>query len=303
MSGPSQKVSQFLLSQLGPSTQERYVAAMLDFGFWCRQRSLAWQSFSEEHQDYVLADYVHDLIDEGDISVQKARDLVAGLQKIYPRRKYITSSLVVVAWAKQNPPVQAPPMPLRLCLALVVLLTALGFADVALPLLLCQCALLRIGEALALVHDDLSFGVDQLVILLRSTKTGTSQRVVLCDPGVLKFVSKYLERFPGKGHQRLTKATYSKVRTWLTRGCAALGFADVQFRSHSFRRGGATELFMSGVVFSSIMFFGRWLSERSCRLYVQPGEAVKLSIERSHARHWPRADALARIGDGVFDII
>ena len=81
---------------------------------------------------------------------------------------------------------------------------------------------------------------------------------------------------------------------WLKRGCAVLGFAKEAFRSHSLRRGSASELLQRGIAMPNIMLFGRWASESACREYVRRGEIalirLRTSLQPSVAR---RLDRLA----------
>ena len=82
----------------------------------------------------------------------------------------------------------------------------------------------------------------------------------------------------------------------------ALGLEHVQFRSHSLRRGGATQLALDNWSFTDIMAAGRWASERSCRLYVMKGEVMVLSLRRSLAQEkWGRIVRLAETAPFFLD--
>ena len=64
--------------------------------------------------------------------------------------------------------------------------------------------------------------------------------------------------------------------------------------SHGLRRGGATQLLMEGHALPSIMLYGRWLTERSCREYLHRGEVSILRMRPSHGSNtWRRVDLLA----------
>ena len=89
--------------------------SIVSFGQWVTERDIPWPSLDEEHQDFLLGDYVLDLHDEDDQGLlQRARDTVAALQKVFPRRKYKISWAVVAGWASQRPVAQPPPMPRQL---------------------------------------------------------------------------------------------------------------------------------------------------------------------------------------------
>ena len=95
------------------------------------------------------------------------------------RRKFTAAFKVLEAWAKEQPALQAPPVPRKVALAMVAALHLYGAIESSLVLLLCFVGLLRIGEALGLRVDDLVFceidGQPSLVLLLRQTKRGPAR--------------------------------------------------------------------------------------------------------------------------------
>ena len=256
---------------------------------------MQWASLGEEHQDYILADYVLDVRDEeGEHSLQLVRDTLSGLQKLFPRRKFRTSWAVTAGWAAQRPPQQAPPMPESLCYAMVVLLFQLDQPGIGLCLLLCFCGLMRVGEVLNLRLKDMVIGTSEIVVLLARTKRGEAERVVLASDGVVGLIKRYVSKFEVKTEQLVCQVPYSRVRAWIPKIAAGLGFQHVPFRSHSFRRGGATTLFMSHVPLQTIMHLGRWKSEHSCRMYIHQGEASIIRLKQESGS-WPKVEAIARL--------
>lgn len=114
------RVAAFLLQLLSRGVQERYLRAIGRFSVWCHSVSLDWNNADPEEQDWMLADYLLDVHDEDPASgLQVARDVVAAVQKLNPRRRYTVSWQVVSAWSRERPPAQAPPMPEHLAFALV----------------------------------------------------------------------------------------------------------------------------------------------------------------------------------------
>ena len=300
MFGHRGRVSTFLLSLLAESTQQRYLKGFSSFCEWLAQRHIPWSQLPEEDQDWLLSEYILDCRDE-DSPLQVLRDTVAACHKMFPRRRFLTANQVINGWAAQRPPQQAPPMPLELALALSVLFVGAGDSHVGVAILLSFCGLLRIGETLSLQRRHLVFGMGVLTLLLENTKTGQHQRVVLTNPSVIEFVLCHLSRHGIRGSDLVCQVSYSRFRTALTRGTAALGCSSVRFRSHSLRRGGATHLFHMNVPFHDLMFYGRWLSESSCRLYVKVGEAVLIQIRRSlRPLTASRVKLLASLGPRVF---
>jgi integrase len=255
----------------------------------------------QEEQDWVMADYILDLRDE-EGSLQLARDTTAAAQRMFPGRTFRTAFKVLAGWGRDCPPERAPPMPREWASALTILLIAASQSGVGLALLLAFSGLLRIGEALNLRWHDVVWGSHQVVLLLPRTKTGEFQRVVITSPYAIAFLSRYWSSVSHLPEEKVCNVSYDKVRTWITKGCAALGFRTA-FRSHSFRRGAATTLFMAGVPLQNIMILGRWKSEVSARMYIHAGEVALIRLRDSlTAAQLARIDLFNRLGVKVFDL-
>ena len=56
-------------------------------------------------------------------------------------------------------------------------------------------------------------------------------------------------------------------RTWIAKACVSIGLDPSKYSGHSFRAGGATDLFTARVPFDIIKKMGRWKSDSSCRRY------------------------------------
>jgi len=293
------RVADFLRSRLTEASQIRYQAALHLLAEWCSQHNAAFADLNEEEQDWLLGDYLMDLRESESSSVQDGRYCLAAAQKEFPRRTFKIAWKVLSAWQSEDPPVQAPPMPEDLALAMVVVMTAAQRSAEALVTLLCFCGLLRVGEAISLCKEDFVFGPGQLVLLLTRTKTGQHQRVLIENPVVVEFARRLvaLSSHP----YRAAPTNYSVYRRYFLRVLKALGCEHFQFRSHSLRRGGATTLFSRNVPLQTIMVIGRWQSESSCRLYVRTGEAGLISIQRSCAE-FGVIQLLAALGLSVFDL-
>jgi len=210
---------------------------ILEFSEWDESHGTCWLEQTEEFQDYLLADYVMDLRDDhGPSALQSARECVAALQKVFPRRRYTTASAVIAGWSATQPPQQAPPMPQHLCYASVVVLFHLEQAGVGLCMLLCFVGLLRVGEALSLRTEDVTLGSSEAILHLHRTKRGQSERVCLTNPGVVNLIRSFIKtngRSPG---QLLCQVSCSRVRVWIARVTTVLGFGDIPSRSHSLHR-------------------------------------------------------------------
>ena len=253
---------------------------------------------SEEEQDWLLSDFLLELREDLSMSVQDGRYAVAACQKRCPRRRYTIAWKVITAWQADKPPVQAPPMPEDLAMALSVVLAGAGRWAESLVTVLCFCGLLRVGEALTLRRESLVFNDNQLVILLRYAKTGEHQRAVITNMRVISFIRELLRR--GTCPLQAARTSYSIYRRFFLLGLSALGCDKYGFRSHSLRRGGATTLFARGTHLPQIMVAGRWVSESSCRLYVRTGEAALIQILRSESQNLA-IGLLSRLGSQVFE--
>lgn len=107
------------------STQRRNLAALTIFCDWCVSLDIQWRLLSAEEQDWATAEFDVYLCDEP-APVTVLRDAIAGIQRMYPGRRYATSSHVVSSWGSQTPPARAPPLSARLLYAAVTLLAASG---------------------------------------------------------------------------------------------------------------------------------------------------------------------------------
>ena len=84
----------------------------------------------------------------------------------------------------------------------------------------------------------------------------------------MNFVIAYLRWLDGSLTDRFAPTSYTTVARWISKASTALAFPSDQWRSHSMRRGGATALSLRGFPLHQVMEAGRWMSERSARLYI-----------------------------------
>ena len=153
-----------------------------------------------------------------------------------------------------------------------------------------------------------------VIITLVRTKTerwGSGARVELVDPGndticgisLLRrwFTRKNLWKqpdafaFPQFIHKRKGASTtarmnpthcYSKdmLLAALRGHLVTLGLNPFHYRGHSFRSGGATDLFDQGVPLATIMEFGRWRDPASCLRYYRRGAAIAREVAHAFVR-------------------
>ena len=158
----------------------------------------------------------------------------------------------------------------------------------------CFVGLLRVDEALSLQTEDIILGSSEAIIRLHRTKRGQSGRVCLTNMFVVRLIRSFIKTSCRSNTQLLCQVSYARVRVWITRATTMLGFADIPFRSHSLRRGGATALFMQRFPLDNTMVYGRWASQSSCRMYFHTGEVAVIRLLRS-PRKWDRVPALSSL--------
>ena len=310
MFGPSRRAVAYVLSFLTLGTQRRYLAALEALEAFLEPLRIDFASLSEESQDYVVCDFIVDVIDE-DGAPQACLDLLAALQKQYlGRRRYPAASHLLARWKSTVPVCMAEPMPLAVCCAMGVLFHAGGQRTVAMALLLAVGGLLRIGEALNLQLSDVLLPAEHhfggcLILLLRVVKVAPpdASKAFVWDPALVRWATRYkLWRLRGPPGP-FCNVSYATVVKWLNKATAALGFPVGTWRKHSARRGAATALSLGGLSLQQVMERGRWLSEKSARLYIAKGNVALLRMRHSvSSRTWQRVLSVAKLGDAVWTL-
>ena len=307
--GPSPRMAAFLLSLLKPATQQRYTRAVDEFSRWTQAVGIDFNLLDEESQDFVLCDYILDAMD-AERSPQACADLVAGLQKQYgSRRKFRAALSTTEGWRLSSPRNMAAPMPEGVCYATVALLFLARRRPAAMVVLLCFVGILRIGEALAFTMNDVLLPSEHqfghcVVLLLRTAKRAApdSSKILLWHPRVVNFIVRYKQWRAAAPGERFAPTSYTTVSRWIARAAVALGFPQDCWRSHSMRRGAATALSLRGLPLQQVMEAGRWMSEKSARLYIHKGNVALIRMKAQLTQdQWARILMLASLGDSFFD--
>ena len=288
MYGPSYRTVQFVFSLLSQVTQQRYRESLEWFDEEVEKLGLAFAAADEESQDYIIADLIVQAYDDDEgFSRQFYVNLVAGLQKrTLNRRRYRAASTVLAGIQSLHPPEQVEPMEEMLCYAWFVLICGWKQARIAVAGLLSFVGLLRIGETLSLQWQDILLPHQHrngtfVCLILRKTKLkpADSVTIFLDNPVVVAILCEYCKVFGGQPGDRVFPFSYTTFARWLQKGLEELKVAG-NYRSHSFRRGGATALSLSGAPFSKVMEAGRWVSEQSCKLYIKKGEVLLMRYRK-----------------------
>ena len=298
----SRRLERFLLRTVQENTARRYTSLLGSFRCELERRKIAWADLDEEHRDIVLAEYILECHDADLCSLQECNCLVAALQKIMPRHRYRIAWKTLQAWRCDVPVKQAPAAPPEFAWSFAVLCVAMGQPTVGTLGLACFKALFRISEPLRFRRADVLVSTTAVVFLLGRSKRGLEEQVVVQDPLFTRWMVAYLSHvFRGKPVDRLFSLGYAKVSYWLRKICASLGLGEVGFTTHSWRRGGATELVQLGWTVENICVQGRWACVPNCRLYLRRGDVFMQRLRSDLSSDvWARMESLARIGPWVW---
>ena len=284
------RVGAYMLAQLPATTRDRYERGLAEqLG-----RSALQTDLPDEVLDWAVADYLLDGIEEGTFLLSGAQALIAALRKRDPRLTLTVAAKLLQTWRRGHPPVQAVALPGEVVNAMFALAWLTGDRLMGSLFLVCFAGLLRIGEGLLLRRRQLVFTAprgDAVIIMLGRTKRGVDDKVELTNPVVVEAL-RLAAAAVRDDSARLFPFGYDAARKALQSYAAALGIDTPGLRTHSLRRGGATELYRKGVDLGTIIIFGRWASERSARLYIKGGEAALL---RTRARASPLTARLAAV--------
>jgi integrase len=274
-----------LAAALKPATVKRYLQALSRFLDYCD--STGDDPLTVRELDDVVTEYIHVLYEEseGKKGRSNAQTLISALNFYCfgVRGRLRQASKALRGWYRLVPPVSYPPLTWDLCCAIAMKMVRDGYERYAVAILLQFDCLLRVSELVALRKTDIAFPGDprvaaengQVIVRLRSTKTGQDQSVAVEDREVATLLKRVLQStlrpdgrlFPFRAQQ------YRKV---LRQTCIRLGLSD-RYVPHSCRHGGATRMFMrDNLNIEAIKVRGRWAATTSARRYIQQGVAMQL---------------------------
>lgn len=121
---------------------------------------------------------------------------------------------------------------------------------------------------------------NQCVLILRASKRGFDQRIVLGNAAVIQAIRAYMASSASEdGMSSLEPCSYSQFARHFGIAVRLLRLPGSSWRSHSLRRGGATALMERGWTFEGVRIFGRWASESSAREYIR---LAQTALSRLH---------------------
>lgn len=280
---------EFLGLSVDPITHRRYLKNVRKFCEWLRE--VRWEVYNGsidavEDMDKALADYVRFQF-FANSKCGNMQDCVyarVGMETYAGWTNFPLAKRALAAWDRQVQSVPHVPIPWSL-LRLVATVLRLQYGSWLYHLLILGFRLmLRPGELLCLVWDDLSLpsahsrhcgGVN-----IRNAKTRRIMRhqfVVARDPFALEAIAWFHEHgAPGELlAQGLTSRDFIAVFRW---ALTVLGVDHLPFTPYSMRHGGAVDAFLSGREVRLIQEDGRWTASRTMKRYLQ----VRMALMMQH---------------------
>ena len=291
----SGRLQSLLLHTLREGSLRLYARALTSFRCDLHDASVDWTRLSELERDLFLAEYIAERSEGVGEKISTYTVIIAALHKISPHQRYKVALKALEAWRSQLPLRQAPAMPKIVLHAIVAMALVADDPDFAGIALLCFEGLLRVGEAFALTWRDIVLDGDKLIVLLHLTKRGRQEQVVVTCPYTISLIAFLIRRRDHGDPEPLFNLSYGKVLRALRKYTAAAGLAACDFTSHSWRRGGASELLAAGWLVDDICLRGRWASISSARLYLRRGEVYLNEFRaKADAQTWQRIQSFAK---------
>ena len=281
---PPESVLRFLESGLQPRTRQLYWREWFTFLRRTGISSVQWETLSDRAKDYLISDYMVQgrsaEEDDDKLSKTEAGYLLSLLRLREPFETYRLSHRVLNVWKIRDPPLAAWPATPELTEALAAFMALAGQHGGSVAVLLCFVGLLRISEALNAEWTSVFLPAEEAIrqegtLHLPSTKRGEAY-VPLTDPNILAVLRRQRRRTGGKG-KVCGGLKYGAFRKLLQAGLRAVQVPErllKVFRTHSFRRGGATWVLQQTRSVEYVVVLGRWASLLSARRYLKQGEAL-----------------------------
>lgn len=284
-----------LTDAYAPATVKKYHKAVVDFVRWCNDEGVpaisSWLEMDETMFAYFADMYVMKMDGHPDAKggKSKAADTYNGVLMYLPRGRFelLTAAKAIRNWNRIEVSVSYPPITKNICLVVAVYLMRTGYERYAVGTLLAFDCLLRVGELVNIHYEDVAdvadsrydSGNNEMSILLRKTKTGPNQFVVVRSPVVIELVRRLILK-TGKD-ARLFSFTTAQFRKVFKDACSKLGL-KAGYVPHSLRHGGATHLHgVEKMKVEDVMVHGRWAALKSAKRYIQTGRALLTNIKIS----------------------
>ena len=251
------------------STIVKYDKSLRFFFHYCDVNRIGTPTTSLE-LDLILCKYMDFLWEDGE-AVDLAGSTLSAIEfRILPLRKKLSGAWKLIGcWRKLELPLQAPPLPVQVALALAgygILIGDLGWA--AGSLLMFHC-FLRTGEAFALKGHHVCVKGDEGVVLLADTKKGMRDAVGIDCPLVRRLCQLRLNQI--SDDESFMGHSTTSGRVLFNRLIVFLDLQYLGLRLYSYRRGGATRFFRKTGNMETTLMRGRWESPRTAKQYITEG--------------------------------
>jgi integrase len=281
-------------ASVAASTRKRYLRAVTQFRAWCARRNLT--AATADELDVLIETYLDFWYGNGG-GLAGARNTVYGACLLHPElnRRLPRSLRALKGLARLLPSQSHPPLTWELAVLIAIHIagdTSLSRddRDSGLAVLVHFDALLRTGEVLNLRASDFAAPEDprlgpasaEAALRIRSAKTGSNQFAQLQHTDVISMLKRRVDGLAPEA--RIFKTSPSRYRAVFKGALQKLGLTAA-YVPHSLRHGAATRALNRGVPIEDIMRRGRWASNKSCRTYLQQGQALLLANRVSPALH------------------
>jgi hypothetical protein len=268
------------------STRQRYSTAVKKFETWLEQLDFDLPDDPDQLDDLVT-EYLHSSFERrGGVGKGEASQLVHGLAMVMPklRHKLPIAKLALRGWQNLRPAQPHPPISWPLTVLVAVSMAMEGDVLAAVATLVSFDALLRVGELVGLVREDVVVpGDDRLgcehkdfALRLRRTKTGVNKWATVPNLAVQQLLSSIIAGLAPK--DKVFPFSAAVFRQRFKSHCARLGLCP-GFVPHSLRHGSATKLYLEKVPLFEILVRSRWAVGKSAEHYVQQGRALLLDVQ------------------------
>lgn len=259
---------------LRESTVRSYRQAIKRFFNWVDEEEKDLPATFRE-LDRLLSLYLeHMWLDDEPITY--AGHLLSGLRRYLPECRWRTprAKQYFSNWQSVHVARQAAPLPAEAVMASAGLAVATDEPQLAAIFLLGFLAFLRTGEMVDLSTAKIAVDVarGRTLAALPGTKTSRRREETVCvtDDRVAALVSHVINL----GFTSLWHSSARSFRDMLNEFLLFFSLDSFGFTAYSFRRGGASYAFSTGVAFDELLIRGRWQNSRTARLYLDTGRAA-----------------------------
>jgi len=265
-------------STVKPETRRRYGEAIDEF-----RESILPELVTLPELDSTLLAYTEALFSE-DPRPGRRQQVVNTISGLVNRAPGISSLFnatraALKGWGKNLIPKQATPISKRLLIGMTGRQIQDGSRMMAALFCVAWSGLMRGSEVIALKRWNIALPGDRRLervtagtcgILIECAKTGNNQLVLLRDPECIQALVAYIDISDARPEDRLFPISFSGLLRSIRMTIETLGIQGVtHFTTHSFRHGGAVDLFLQDNDAESISIAGRWESSRSLKRYLE----------------------------------